>query len=60
MATIETLPAGVQQTPPQMLLPAVVDQLIMRSLIVEDARAKGLESDAEVQELVGADNEAVM
>lgn len=60
LAAIEGLPAGVQQTPPQMLLPAVVDQLIMRRLIVDEARAAGLESDSEVQELVEADGESAM
>ena len=59
-ATIQTLPPRVQQTPPQMLLPAVVDQLIMRRLIADEARAEGLESDAEVQELVGASDDAAM
>ena len=60
LTAIEGLPAGVQQTPPQMLLPAVVDQLIMRRLIVEEARAEGLESDSEVQELVETDSDSAM
>ncbi|HUF56033.1 MAG TPA: hypothetical protein VMM55_05665 [Thermohalobaculum sp.] len=60
LVAIEGLPQGVQQTPPQMLLPAVVDQLIMRRLIVEEARAEGLESDSEVQELAEADSDSAM
>lgn len=60
LTAIEGLPQGVQQTPPQMLLPAVVDQLIMRRLIVERARAEGLESDPEVQDLVEADTDSAI
>ena len=60
LAAIEVLPPRMQQTPPQMLLPAVVDQLVMRQLIVEEARAENLQDDPEVKEMVEADNADAM
>lgn len=50
--TMETLPPQLRRVPPQMLLPVVVDQLILRSLIVEQAREEGLQSDPEVVAIV--------
>ena len=52
MDAISALPPRIQQTPPQMLIPAVIDQLVLRTLILEQARAENLQEDPEVIRLV--------
>jgi hypothetical protein len=53
MAALQTLPPQARQQPPQVLIPAVVNQLILRELAVEEARGAGLEEDPEVVAMVG-------
>lgn len=65
MTVIGMLPPQLQSQPPQMLVPMALDQLILRELILEDARGRGLESDPEVQSLVegamqGAQDDAIV
>ena len=46
---IDTLPPQLRQQP---LIPMAVDSLVLRELVVQDARAQGLAEDPEVQKLV--------
>lgn len=64
-AVIDTLPPQLRQQPPQLLLPMAVDSLVLRELVVQDARAQGLAEDPDVQELVagateGAEDDALL
>ena len=43
------LPPQIQQMPPQMLMPLVVDQLIASKLVATEARKANLENDPEVK-----------
>ena len=49
MKAMEDLPPRVKQQPAEMLFPAVLDQLVTRELILEEARAANLQEDPEVQ-----------
>jgi len=53
MAALQSLPPQARQQPPQVLVPAVVNQLILRELVLEEARDEGLEEDPEVTALAG-------
>ena len=53
MAAIQALPQQARQQDPQQLVPAVVQQLILRELVIEEARADGLVNDPEVEEMAG-------
>lgn len=53
MAALQSLPPQARQQPPQVLVPAVVNQLILRELVLDEARAQGLEEDPEVVAMVG-------
>lgn len=55
---IGTLPPQLQSQPPQMLLPMALDQLILRELILEDARNQNLADDPEVVALAGPSAQA--
>ena len=57
MDAITELPPQVRQTPPQMLFPAVLDQLVTRELIVQEARAANLQDDPEVTSMTDAQTE---
>lgn len=48
MGVMGMLPPQLQAQPPQMLFPIALDQLILRELILQEARAQGLDSDPEV------------
>lgn len=50
---IQGLPPQIQQMPPQILLSVVVEQLLLRELILEQARSGNLQSDPEVTAQVG-------
>lgn len=52
MEALRNLPPQARQQPPQVLVPAVVNQLILRELVLEEARAAGLEEDPEVTAMV--------
>lgn len=52
IGAIQALPPQLKQMPTEMLIPAVVDQLIVSSLIVEQARSEDLQDDPEVVALV--------
>lgn len=52
MAMIGALPPQLRQQPPEMLVPMAVDSLVLRELIVQEARAQNLAEDPEVQALV--------
>jgi len=52
---LATLPEQARQQPPQRLIPALVNQLILRELAIEEARAADLEEDPEVIAMVGED-----
>jgi hypothetical protein len=47
------LPQQARQQPPQRLIPALVNQLILRELAAEEARAANLEEDPDVIAMVG-------
>lgn len=52
MTVIGTLPPQLQSQPPQMLVPIALQQLILRELILEEARSQNLADDPEVVALV--------
>ena len=52
MTVIGMLPPQLQSQPPQMLVPMALEQLILRELILEEARGQNLADDPEVQALV--------
>jgi len=54
LAVVGMLPPQLQSQPPQMLIPMALDQLILRELILEQARAQNLAADPEVQALVAS------
>ena len=60
MQAITGLPPRAQQTPPEMLFPAVLDQLITRELIMQEARAQNLQEDPEVKELAQPQSDAAV
>ena len=60
MQAITGLPPRAQQTPPQMLFPAVLDQLITRELMAQEARAQNLQDDPEVKELAQPQSDAAV
>ena len=51
LTVIGMLPAQLQQQPPEMLIPIALDQLVMRELILQEAKDAGLESDPAVSAL---------
>lgn len=51
-AAIGLLPPQLQAQPPQMLVPIALEQLILRELILQEARDQNLQDDAEVTQLV--------
>ena len=52
MTVIGTLPPQLQSQPPQMLVPIALQQLILRELILQEARGQNLANDPEVIALV--------
>lgn len=52
MTVIGMLPPQLQSQPPQMLVPMALQQLILRELIIEEARSQNLADDPEVVALV--------
>ena len=65
MTVIGMLPPQLQAQPAQMLVPIALDQLIMRELILEQARSENLAEDPEVIALVegraeGAEEDAMV
>lgn len=52
MAVMAAMPPQMRRMPPQMLVPMAVDQLILRSLILERARQENLQDDPEFAALV--------
>ena len=54
MTAIGSLPPQLQSQPPQLLVPMALQQLILRELILEQARSQNLASDPEVVALVEA------
>lgn len=52
MTVIDALPPRLRSQPPQMLVPMALEQLIMRELILEQAREANLTEDPEVVALV--------
>jgi hypothetical protein len=48
LTAIGKLPPELQQQPPEMLIPIAIDQLVMRELILQEAKEAGLESAPEV------------
>ena len=52
MTVIGMLPPQLQSQPPQMLVPIALQQLILRELILEEARSQNLAQDPEVRSLV--------
>jgi peptidyl-prolyl cis-trans isomerase C len=50
LRVISTLPPQVQMMPPQMIMPAVVDQIINGKLIAQQGYEKNLQDEAEVKE----------
>ena len=52
LTVIDMLPPQLQSQPPQMLVPIALDQLIMRELILEQARSENLTEDPEVTAMV--------
>jgi hypothetical protein len=51
LTVIGMLPPQLQQQPPEMLIPIALDQLVMRELILQEAREAGLENDPAVTSL---------
>lgn len=51
LTVIGMLPPQLQQQPPEMLIPIALDQLVMRELILQEAKAAGMESDPTVASL---------
>ena len=58
MTVIGTLPPQLQSQPPQMLVPIALQQLILRELILEEARSQNLADDPEVVALVDGATQA--
>ena len=56
---IQNLPPQVQQMPPQMLLPIVVEQLLTRELILDRGRAANLQTDPSVLAIVKPQTQAL-
>ena len=52
MTIVGMLPPQLQSQPPQMLVPLALEQLILRELILEEARGQNLVDDPEVVALV--------
>ena len=52
MTVIGQLPPQLQSQPPQMLVPMALQQLVLRELILEEARAQNLADDPDVKALV--------
>ncbi|WP_375259446.1 hypothetical protein [Citreimonas sp.] len=52
MSAIGALPPQMQQQPPQMLIPMALEQLILRELVLAEARSQNLQDDPEVIALV--------
>jgi peptidyl-prolyl cis-trans isomerase C len=50
LRVISTLPPQVQMMPPQMIMPAVVDQIINGKLIAQQGYERNLQDEAEVKE----------
>ncbi|MFZ3585156.1 hypothetical protein ACOI1H_23920 [Loktanella sp. DJP18] len=57
MTFIGMLPPEIQSQPPQMLAPLALEQLIVRELILEQARAQNLADDPEVVALVDSSSQ---
>lgn len=55
MGALAQLPPQLQQQPAEMLIPLAIDQLVTRELILQEARAAGLDKDEEVQGMLSAD-----
>lgn len=55
---IGALPPQVRQQPPEMVLSLAVQQLVLRELILEQAKTEGMAEDAEVQSLVDQTSES--
>jgi hypothetical protein len=53
MTALSALPPQARQQPPRVLVPAVVNQLIMRELVLDAAMEAGLEEDPEVVAIAG-------
>ena len=51
MTAIGALPPQLRSQPPEMLVPMALDQLVLRELILQEARAQNLGEDPEVQTL---------
>jgi hypothetical protein len=49
IGVIGSLPPQLQQQPADMLIPMALDQLVLRELILQEAREAGLESDPDVE-----------
>lgn len=65
MTLIGTLPQQMQAQPAQMLVPAALEHLILRELVLEEARSENLAEDPEVIALVegaasGAEEDAMV
>ncbi|CUH12185.1 hypothetical protein JSE7799_00203 [Jannaschia seosinensis] len=58
MTVIGALPPQLQSQPPQMLVPMALEQLILRELILQEARGQNLADDPEVVALVEGSAEA--
>jgi hypothetical protein len=51
MRVIGLLPEPMRAQPPELLVPLAVDQIVLRELILQEARAENLQDDPEVAEL---------
>lgn len=49
---IDSLPPRMRQQPPQMLISMAVQQVVLRELMLQDAKAQNLDEDPEVQSIV--------
>ncbi|MDG4647919.1 hypothetical protein P6F26_05640 [Roseibacterium sp. SDUM158017] len=49
---IESLPPGMRQQPPQMLISMAVQQIVLRELLLQEAEAQNLGEDPEVELIV--------
>jgi hypothetical protein len=58
LAVIGMLPPQLKQQPPEVLIPIALDQLVMRELILQEAKGAGLESDPAVTASEGASEQA--
>lgn len=53
LSVIGTLPPNMQEQPAETLIPLAVEQLVLRELILQEAREAGLENDPDVALLTG-------